>query len=390
MVVKKKYVSFYTPEISFNDILFCVRMKNSSQKLHDELQNFFKIHNVMLTGSGRCALKIALQLLKVHQGDEIILPPFICPSVGDAVLEVSGTPVFGDNDPFSFNMSPESAEEAISDKTKAIVIAHMGGIPARISRFKEISKKYNIPLIEDCAQSFGAKYDGVYTGLYGDLAFTSFGFSKNINGVGGGALFSDKKVFFFNEHELRNSSLISNLNKYLMLFSTPLLFGETGGIFFNDIITRISKNKYESDDFNEYCKSIRNIESAVAVRKLARFTFIQKKRNENAQLYHANLTGKVDLVSIDKRSEPSFLYYPILLKNKIHVKEMKKKLSLSGIQSKDRDEVRYFALWKHKKFEHCNHFGENVGDIDERYLLLPLGHTPEITDRICTALKENV
>ena len=390
MVFKKKYVPFYNPDITITDIVSCLLMKNSPKNLQYELQNFFGIQNVLLTGSGRFALKIALQRLNISQGDEVILPPFICPSVGDAVLEVGGIPVFGDNDLLSFNMSPESVEEAISDKTKAIVIAHIGGIPARINKFTELSKKYNIPLIEDCAQSFGAKYDGVYTGLQGDLAFISFGISKNISGIGGGALFSNKKLFFLNESELHNSSLVSKLKKYLMLFSTPLLFGETSGIFFNYIIGKISKNKYETDNFHEYCRNIQNIESAIALRKLHTFNETQKRRNDIAALYHDNLMGMVDFLSIEKIAEPSYLFYPIVLKDKNHVNEMKKKLSESGIQSKDEDEMRYFALWKHKKFENYMHYGENVVDIDERYLLLPVGHTPEITDKICTTVIQNL
>jgi dTDP-4-amino-4,6-dideoxygalactose transaminase len=390
MVFKKRYVPFYNPDITITDIVSCLGLKNSPEKLQYELQNFFGIHNVMLTGSGRCALKIALQGLNVSTGDEVILPPFICPSVGDAVLEVGGIPVFGDNDLLSFNMSPESVEEAISDKTKAIVIAHIGGIPARINKFTELSKTYNIPLIEDCAQSFGAKYDGVYTGLHGDLAFISFGISKNINGIGGGALFSQRKPGFLRERELPPSSVISTMKKYFMLFSTPLLFGETSGIFFNDILSKISKNRYEIDNFHDYCKNIQNIEAAIAFRKLHIFTETQKWRNEIATLYRDKLHGRVDFLSIEKRSEPSFLYFPLLLPDNIRVKAMKKKLSESGIQSKDKDEMRYFALWKHKKFENYKHYGENVLDIDERYLLLPLGHTVEITNAICSEIIQNL
>jgi len=197
-------------------------------------------------------------------------------------------------------------------------------------------------------------------------------------------------LFFFNDSELQNSSLISHLKKYFMLFSVPLLFGKTSGIFFDNVINKISENKYQSNNFDEYYRNIQNVESALAVRKLHTFNVIQKKRDENAMAYHDNLHGKVDFLSIEKRSEPSFLYYPILLKDKIHVKEMKKKLFQAGIRSKDEDEMRYFALWKHKKFGHYKHYGENVLNIDERYLILPIGHTTETTDTICTTVMQNL
>jgi dTDP-4-amino-4,6-dideoxygalactose transaminase len=287
--IANKFIPFYNPQITLCDVISCLFCNTPKEKLKNELLKYFGIDDIVLTGSGRHALKLALKSLEVSKGGEVIIPPFICPCVGEAVLEVNAIPVFGDNDKNSLNMSPESVEEAISEKTKAIVIAHIGGIPARLDEFIEISKKYDISLIEDCAQSFGAKYDGIITGLHGDFGFFSFGISKNINSVGGGALHCKnfEKNISFNKPELR---LI--IKGYFTAVSASIIFNSAVSRYLHKYLQSYSAGKYENSPFQLYEREITNIEAYITFSKIKKYEATKKMRNENAKIYYEYLERK--------------------------------------------------------------------------------------------------
>ncbi len=182
-----KYLSLHNPQIHLADISSGFSTKHPRELLENRLRVYLG-SRIKLTSSGRYGLKLILESLGMTPMNEIIVPSFICSSVGLAVMESGATPVFADVAVDDINIDPESVEKAITDKTKAIIIAHIFGIPAKIEQFLKISQEYNLPLIEDCGQSFGAQYNGQLSGTWGDFGFFSFGISKNISGVGGGAI----------------------------------------------------------------------------------------------------------------------------------------------------------------------------------------------------------
>jgi dTDP-4-amino-4,6-dideoxygalactose transaminase len=359
---------------------FCTN--EAKKELENELKKYLNTPFIKILGSGRHALKLALKLLGVSKGDEVIIPPFICPSVGEAVLEVNAIPVFGDNDKNSLNMSPESVEDAISEKTKAIVIAHIGGIPARLKEFVEISKKYDIPLIEDCAQSFGAKYGGIFTGLHGDYGFFSFGISKNINSVGGGALYH-KNFNKINNWNFNKPGFKVIMREYLTALSAPIVFNRIIYGYMQRYLQSYIANKYKSSSFQLYEREITNIEAYIAVSKIKKYEATKKMRNENAKIYYEYLERVFDFVKIPKKAEPAYLYFSVLVKDYGEVKRIKKEMFKKGIEVKDKSDMRYFALWEHPKFRAYRHYGENVVDIENRYLLFPLTYPKTEIINIC-------
>jgi dTDP-4-amino-4,6-dideoxygalactose transaminase len=378
-----KFLSLHNPQIRFIDIIQSFLYKNEAKKgLENELKRYLKIPSIKILGSGRHALKLALKLLGVSKGDEVIIPPFICPSVGEAVLEVNATPLFGDNDENSLNMSPESVEEARTEKTKAIVIAHIGGIPARLDGFIELSKKYDIPLIEDCAQSFGAKYDGVFTGLHGDCGFFSFGISKNINSVGGGALcyknFDENTDLNFNKPGFKVI-----MREYLTALSAPIVFNRIIYGYMQRYLQSYIAKKYESSPFQLYERTITDIEAYIAYSKIKKYEGAKKLRNENARIYYERFEGLFDFVKIPEKAEPAYLYFPVLLRDYAEVKRIKKEMFKNGIEVKDKSDMRYFALWQHPKFRAYRHYGENIVEIENRYLLFPLTYPETEVINIC-------
>ena len=130
----------------------------------------------------------------VGPGDEVICDP-VCVFGSLAVLYQRGKPVFVDVEPVTFNMDPEKIEKEITRRTKAIIVTHVGGLPARMDRIMPIARKHGLMVIEDCAHAFLATYKGRFAGTWGDIGSFSFQASKQLGiGDGGMALTNSKKT----------------------------------------------------------------------------------------------------------------------------------------------------------------------------------------------------
>ena len=144
--------------------------------------------------SGTDALKIALKAIDIKKGDEVIIPTLTATATGSAVLETGAKPVLIDVD-HSGNLNPLLLNKLITKKTKAIIVVHLHGNIANMKKIKLLSKK--IPIIEDCAQSFGSSLNKKKAGTYGKVSCFSFYPTKNLSAIGdGGAIITnDKKIF---------------------------------------------------------------------------------------------------------------------------------------------------------------------------------------------------
>ena len=158
-------------------------------------------HAVALT-SGTAAIHLALMLLGVGPGDEVLCQSFTFAATANPILYQNATPVFIDSEPETWNMSPEFLEKAIKDRIlktkkrpKAIILVHLYGMPAKMDELLQIARHYEIPVIEDAAEALGAKYKNRNAGTFGDLAVFSFNGNKIITTSGGGALVSENKAF---------------------------------------------------------------------------------------------------------------------------------------------------------------------------------------------------
>lgn len=156
---------------------------------------------VQLTSSGRSALYYLLQAYGISQGDEVIVQAFTCLAVTAPVTWAQATPVYADIDPQTYNIDPISVAQAITTKTKAIIVQHTFGIPANLTALIAIAKKHNLILIEDLAHAFGGTYEGRPLGTYGDAAILSFGRDKIISSVFGGAIVTNNKAIMQHVHQ---------------------------------------------------------------------------------------------------------------------------------------------------------------------------------------------
>ncbi len=157
--------------------------------------------HVAALSSGTAALHLALILLGVERDDEVICQSMTFSASANPIVYLGATPIFVDSELDTWNISPIHLEEAIKDriskgkKPKAIIAVHLYGMPYKIEEITAISKKYEIPVIEDSAEALGSSYNNQKCGTFGDISILSFNGNKIITTSGGGALVTkDKKI----------------------------------------------------------------------------------------------------------------------------------------------------------------------------------------------------
>lgn len=151
---------------------------------------------VAALSSGTAALHLALVILGVQAGDEVICQSMTFAASANPIVYQGAAPIFVDSEEVTWNMCPQFLELAICDrirlgkKPKAIVVVHLYGMPARMEEIMRIARQYEIPVIEDAAEALGSTYNGQQVGTFGDIAIFSFNGNKIITTSGGGALVS--------------------------------------------------------------------------------------------------------------------------------------------------------------------------------------------------------
>lgn len=164
-----------------------------------DLSAFLKAGHVAALSSGTAALHLALILLGVDRGDEVICQSFTFSATANPIAYQGATPVFVDSEPDTWNMDPKLLEIAIKErmhkgkKPKAIIPVHLYGMPAKMDAILEIANRYEIPVIEDAAEALGSKYKGKSCGTFGLMSALSFNGNKIITTSGGGALVSERE-----------------------------------------------------------------------------------------------------------------------------------------------------------------------------------------------------
>lgn len=185
-----------------------------------EAAEYLGVKHAVGLNSGTDALVIGLRALGVGPGDEVITTSFSFFATAEAIINVGATPVFVDVREDSFNIDPDLIESAITERTKAILPVHLFGNPAAMSKIIAIAKRYHLKVLEDCAQSFGAAYQGdsagdadapdralvgKKTGAVGDAGGFSFYPTKNLGAYGdGGMLTTDDDEVARQARMLRN------------------------------------------------------------------------------------------------------------------------------------------------------------------------------------------
>ena len=154
----------------------------------EEVADYLGVKHAIGVNSGTDALIIGLRALGIGPGDEVITTPFSFFATAESISNVGAKPVFVDVQEESFNLDPALIEKKITARTKAIMPVHLFGRPCEMDAIMAIAKKHRLKVVEDCAQSFGARYQGQQTGAMGEVGAFSFFPSKNLGAYGDGGL----------------------------------------------------------------------------------------------------------------------------------------------------------------------------------------------------------
>jgi dTDP-4-amino-4,6-dideoxygalactose transaminase len=221
--------------------------------------------------NGSVSLRLALIACGVKPGDEVIVPPYTFITTASSVIECNCVPVFVDIDPETYNLDPVAIEAAISDRTRAIIPVHFGGLACDMDAILAIAKKHNLRVIEDAAHGHGAEYKGKKLGSIGDVGSFSFQSSKNLTSGEGGIVVTNDEELYAMMHSLRNVGRIE------------------GGQWY--------------DHYNPGCNyRITQMQAALLSAQLKRLEAQTQKRNKNG-LYLNELLSKINGIAPLHRGE---------------------------------------------------------------------------------------
>lgn len=175
-------------------------------KFEKELSEFIGVKGGVATNSGTSAIHLALLALDIKEGDEVIIPSYVCTALLNTINYVHAKPVIADINREDFNISVSDIEKKIDGKTKAIIIPHMFGLAADIEEILN----FGVPVIEDCAQSIGATYKGKKVGSFGVISIFSFYATKMLATGEGGMAVSNSDELLERMRDLREYDFKSN------------------------------------------------------------------------------------------------------------------------------------------------------------------------------------
>lgn len=293
------------------------------KELEEKLADYVGVKHCVTCASGTDALLIALMALGIGKGDEVITTAFTYIATGEVIARIGAKPVFVDIDAKTYNISPEKIESAITDKTKAIMPVSLYGQCADFGRINEIAKKYNLPVIEDGAQSFGATQNGKRSCGLTTIGCTSFFPTKPLGCYGdGGACFTNdddlaKAMDMIHKHgqDRRYHHVRMGLNSRLDTLQAAVLLAKFE-IFDEEIQQRISVGKKYSEKLGSISGVKIPYTESGNTNVYAQYTIQVEKRDElQAALKEKNIPTAVHY-PIPLNEQPIFDY---LDKNSINV-----------------------------------------------------------------------
>jgi len=298
-----------------------------TKKLEKAFKSYFQSDYAVSFLSARTSLWAILNALGVKENDEILLQAYTCVVVPNAIISLGAKPVWVDINQETFNMDVDDFEKKITEKTKAVVVQYTFGQAAEIKKIIKIAKKYNLFVIEDCAQALGGEYQGKKLGTFGDVGFFSFGRDKIISSVFGGMVITNNKSVGEKLNKIQNNFSFPTKSWIFQQLLHPIIFSIIIPVysFFNlgkalhfltykaNFLSRAVAEKEKAGKMPKLLFSkMPNALSALALKQFKRLEEFNEKRIKIAAVYAKELKNPaIELPKIKKDCRHVFLRYAI-------------------------------------------------------------------------------
>ncbi|MCH7604800.1 aminotransferase class V-fold PLP-dependent enzyme [Patescibacteria group bacterium] len=359
-------LSLHNPKTTVLNVIQALLLRNPAEKLHQQLSEFLGSANVVLTKSGRQALYLALKSLGITKGDEVIVPSFVCSVVPEAVVRAGSTPVFCDVERGGVNMDIREIERLITPRTKVVIFAYIFGLPSNIVSLAELCRKRNLILIEDCAQSFGASFHEQMLGTFGDFSVFSFGISKPIGGIGGGALYCRDTEHF--KKAQKKAALLKHgttpITMYMELLASSFAFSRYIYPLLASFGERYALKRQRQNNENDFSLQMYNLEAKIASVKFSQYLKDIPSRRQNAECYKEYLSGLLKFPPPIEDSSPAYLFFPVW--SEIDAYQQLKNLGLPVSR------VAFGKLEMDLAFSGYTFSNTEERELQKKYFLLPL------------------
>lgn len=270
-----------------------------TKEVSEFLEKKFDLNKVLMTTSATHALEMAVKLIDLKEGDEVIMPSFSFSSTANAVIKTGAKPVFAEIKANSFNLDPADFESKINYRTKAVMPVHYAGICCEMNELKRIAKKNDLYIIEDAAHAVNSFYQGEAAGSLGDFGCYSFHGSKNfVSGEGGALIINSDHSEIIKRAEImrekgtnRSSFLRGEIDKYSWV-------GEGSSYLPSDILMALLLAQLEKMDYiTEKRKEVfefynQHLKKYLSEDFLEIIPQIPKDRKSNYHLYYLKFKKK--------------------------------------------------------------------------------------------------
>lgn len=214
-----QHIPIYQPTLGTEErinVLDCLDSSWISSKgkfiglFETEFTKYLGIKHAATVSNGTVALHLALLAIGIKAGDEVIVPTLTYVASVNAITYIGAKPVFIDSLLDTWQLDPIDLESKITDKTKAIMVVHLYGMACDMTTIMKLARKYNLKVVEDCAEAFGTKYKNKFVGTFGDIsAFSFFGNKTITTGEGGMVVSNSKKIIDIASH-IKGQGLAKN------------------------------------------------------------------------------------------------------------------------------------------------------------------------------------
>ncbi len=315
-----------------------------NKRFEEKLGELIKNPYILTVNSGTSALHLALKIVNIQEGDEVILPSQTFVATGLSILYCNANPVFADINPYDGNICTTSLKNLISKKTKCIIPVHWGGYPCNLDEITEIAREHNITVIEDAAHAFLAEYKDKYIGSISDFTCFSFQAIKHLTTGDGGAISTKKQIYYEIGKKLR----------WFGIDKEKDLVGELGERVYNLDIVGF---KYHMN----------NIAAAIGLANLIDIIERVNIRRHFADLYFKHLKGisSVQLMKYQSDRKSSYWLFPILVEKRNEFIKMMRSNNINV-------SVVHQGIHKNKIFENCKRDIENQMYFDQHQIHIPI------------------